>query len=212
MELIDRYFPNLSETQRSQFAQLPALYEEWNAKINVISRQDMANLEERHILHSLAIARCFTFNAGAQVLDLGAGGGFPGIPLAILLPDVQFTLVDSTGKKIKVVQEVSQAIGLANVQALHARVEELKMNGQFDFIVSRAVAPLNQLVQWSHRLLKRRHFHAYPNGLIALKGGNLRPEIAELPGKGHMYTELFAIDKFFKEEFFESKWVVYVQG
>lgn len=212
MDLIEKYFPELSPEQRARFAQLPDLYAEWNAKINVVSRQDIENLTERHVLHSLAIAKAFRFNAGAQVLDLGTGGGFPGIPLAIFFPETQFTLVDGTGKKIKVVQEVAAAIGLQNVAAMHARVEDLKMPGKFDFVLSRGVAPLVQLLGWGQRLLKRKQSHAYPNGIIALKGGNLRPEIGELPGKGWDYTEIFPIQKFFTEPFFDEKYVVYVQG
>lgn len=212
MELLNKYFPELGASQVAQFQQLIPAYTEWNAKINVISRQDVDNLEERHMLHSLAIAKVFQFKSGSSVLDLGTGGGFPGIPLAIFFPEVRFVLVDSTGKKIRVVQEVAAALGLKNVSALHARVEELKMAGQFDFVVSRAVASLDKLLAWSFRLLKKRHAHAYPNGLIALKGGDLRPEIGALPGKGRSYTEIFPISDFFKEPFFEEKYVVYVQG
>lgn len=212
MELIDKYFPDLTTGQRAQFAQLVPLYTEWNAKINVISRQDIEHLEEHHILHSLAVAKFFQFKPEAQLLDLGTGGGFPGVPLAILFPETKFTLVDGTGKKIRVVQEVAGALALKNVTALHARAEELKMNGQFDFVLSRGVAPLDKLLLWSQRLLKKKHLHAYPNGIIALKGGNLQPEINALPGKGESYTEVFPIRTFFKEEFFDEKFVVYVQG
>lgn len=210
--MLTTYFPDLSAEQQRQFAQLPALYADWNNRINVVSRQDIDNLEERHLLHSLAIAKCFTFKPGARVLDLGTGGGFPGIPLAIFFPETQFTLVDGTGKKIKVVQEVAEAIGLTNVSAQHVRVEDLKERGKFDFVVSRAVAPLVQLLPWALPLLSRKHQHAYPNGLIALKGGNLGPEIAELPGRGADYTELFRIQDFFNLPYFDEKWVVYVQG
>lgn len=212
MELLNKYFPELSAIQVAQFQQLVPAYTEWNAKINVISRQDIDNLEERHILHSLAVAKVFQFKSGSSILDLGTGGGFPGIPLAIFFPEVRFVLVDSTGKKIRVVQEVAEALGLKNTSARHVRVEELKMAGQFDFVVSRAVAPLDQLLAWSFRLLKKQHTHAYPNGLIALKGGDLRAEIGALPGKGRSYTEVFPISDFFKEPFFEEKYVVYVQG
>ncbi len=210
--LLEKYFPDLDAEQKERFGRLPGLYEEWNAKINVISRQDIANLVERHVLHSLAIAKVISFKDGATVLDLGTGGGFPGIPMAILFPKVNFTLVDGTGKKIRVVQEVAQALGLTNVKALHIRVEDLKMNGAFDFVISRAVAPLLQLMQWSHRFFKKKHTHAYPNGLIALKGGNLREEINAMPGRGSDYTEVFPVSKFFEEPFFEEKSVVYVQG
>lgn len=212
MTAIEHYFPDLNPDQRAAFAQLPALYQEWNAKINVISRQDIENLEIRHVLHSLAIAKIFSFKSGSQLLDLGTGGGFPGIPLAILFPDVQFTLVDGTGKKITVVREVAQALGLANVTALHSRVEDLKKAGTFDFVLSRGVAPLDKLMWWSHRLLRKKHRNTYPNGVIALKGGKLDAEIAALPGDGWNYTELFPIRSFFSDPFFEEKWVVYVQG
>lgn len=210
--LLEKYFPDLDAEQKERFGRLPGLYEEWNSKINVISRQDIANLVERHVLHSLAIAKVIAFKDGATVLDLGTGGGFPGIPMAILFPKVNFTLVDGTGKKIRVVQEVALALGLTNVKALHIRVEDLKMNGAFDFVISRAVAPLLQLMQWSHRFFKKKHTHAYPNGLIALKGGNLREEINAMPGRGSDYTEVFPVSKFFEEPFFEEKSVVYVQG
>jgi len=212
MTLLERYFPDLPPEQRDQFARLVPLYTEWNAKINVISRQDIENLEERHILHSLAIAKVFSFKPGAHLLDLGTGGGFPGVPLAIMFPEVKFTLVDGTGKKIRVVQEVADAMGLTNLTARHNRVEELKMNGQFDFVLSRGVAPLDKLLVWSQPLLKKKHLHAYPNGLIALKGGNLQMEIKALPGKGDDYTEVFPLRRYFGEEFFEEKMVVYVQG
>lgn len=212
MDLIRHYFPTLADEQYEQFASLPGLYETWNARINVVSRQDVENLTERHVLHSLAIARVLPFLPGAQVLDLGTGGGFPGIPLAILYPEVRFTLVDGTGKKIRVVQEVADALALKNVTALHARVEGLKMNGAFDFVVSRAVTSLEQLLAWSQRLLGRKHRHAYPNGILALKGGDLRPEINALPGRGHDYSEVFPIAQYFAEPFFAEKFVVYVQG
>ncbi len=210
--ILNRYFTGLTEVQEARFAQLPALYAEWNAQINVISRADIDNLLERHVLHSLAIARFVAFVPGAKVLDLGTGGGFPGIPLAILYPDVQFTLVDSIGKKIKVVDEVAQACGLTNIKTFHSRAEDLKMPAAFDFVVSRAVAPIDKLFHWSQRLISRKHRHAYPNGLIALKGGNLRDELKALPGRSDDYTELTPVNTYFSEPFFEEKWVVYVQG
>ncbi len=212
MELIKKYFPKLSAEQLSQFEQLEPLYREWNDKINVISRQDIENLTERHVLHSLAIARVIGFGPDAQVLDLGTGGGFPGIPLAIFFPETNFTLVDGTGKKIKVVQEVAEALGLKNVTAIHSRVEDLKMNGQFDFVLSRGVAPIDKLLVWGQKFLKKKHFHALPNGILALKGGDLRAEIKALPGKGKNYSDIFKIKDFFTEPFFEEKSVVYVQG
>lgn len=212
MQTLSRYFPELDTGQLARFDQLAPLYRAWNAKVNVISRQDIDNLEIRHILHALAIARAFRFNPGAQLLDLGTGGGFPGIPLAIALPEVRFTLIDGTGKKIAVVQEIAKALGLGNVDARHCRAEDLPMRGKFDFVVSRAVAPLDKLLQWSKPLLKKKQEHAYPNGLIALKGGDIRSEIKALPGRGADYTEIFPISAFFAEPWFEEKWVVYVQG
>ncbi len=212
MELIQKYFPELTPEQRTRFGQLEPLYREWNEKINVISRLDIENLMERHVLHSLAIAKVLQFQPGSSVLDLGTGGGFPGIPLAILFPETQFVLVDGTGKKIRVVQEVAQALGLDNVTAIHGRAEEIKMNGQFDFVLSRGVASLEKLLGWSQRFLKKKHTHVLPNGILALKGGNLSPEIRELPGKGKEYTEVFPIRNMFREAFFDEKSVVYVQG
>lgn len=212
MELIDKYFATLTPEQHAQFQQLVPIYTEWNAKINVVSRQDIEHLEEHHILHSLAVAKVMQFKPDAHLLDLGTGGGFPGIPLAIFFPETEFLLVDGTGKKIRVVTEVVEALGLKNVKAMHARVEELKMNGQFDFVLSRGVAPLDKLLMWSQRLLKKKHQHAYPNGIVALKGGDLRPEINALPGKGANYSEIFPIQNYFKEAFFKEKFVVYVQG
>ncbi len=212
MDTIARYFPDLTLRQRQQLEQLPDFYREWNARVNLISRQDLENLEVKHILHSLAIAKAFSFAAGARLLDLGTGGGFPGIPLAILLPHVQFTLIDGTGKKIAAVQALIQTLQLTNATALHVRAEEMKQRHAFDFVVSRAVAPLVQLLQWSQPLLRRKHQHAYPNGLIALKGGDLKPEIDALPGKAREYVEIFAVQDFFPEPAFEEKWVVYAQG
>ncbi len=212
MNLISKYFPKLSSEQLALFDQLEPLYREWNDKINVVSRQDIDNLSERHVLHSLAIARVIGFSPDARLLDLGTGGGFPGIPLAIFFPETQFVLVDGTGKKIKVVQEVATALGLKNVTAIHSRAEDLKMNGQFDFVLSRGVATLDKLLVWGHKFLKKKHIHALPNGILALKGGDLRAEIKLLPGKGHLYTDVFPIREFFEEPFFEEKSVVYVQG
>jgi 16S rRNA (guanine527-N7)-methyltransferase len=212
IQKIATYFPELTETQIARFDQLEPMYREWNDKINVVSRQDIENLMERHVLHSLAIARVITFKPGSKVLDLGTGGGFPGIPLAIMFPEVDFVLVDGTGKKIKVVQAVADALQLKNVNALHSRVEELKMNQQFDFVVTRAVTSLDKLLVWSQRLLKKKHTHVLPNGILALKGGDLHAEILVLPGKGREYTEIFPIRDFFRTEFFEEKSVVYVQG
>lgn len=212
MELITKYFPELTPAQHAQFDKLEPLYREWNEKVNVVSRQDIENLAERHVLHSLAIAKVIRFTPGSKMLDLGTGGGFPGIPLAIFFPESQFVLVDGTGKKIRVVQEVANALGLNNVTALHGRAEEIKMNGQFDFVLSRGVASLDKLLLWSQKFLKKKHTHVLPNGLLALKGGDLHSEIVVLPGKGKEYTEVFPIRRFFQEQFFEEKSVVYVQG
>ncbi|MDX1912730.1 MAG: 16S rRNA (guanine(527)-N(7))-methyltransferase RsmG [Saprospiraceae bacterium] len=212
IEKIKKYFPEISNGQATQFEQLEPLYRDWNEKINVVSRQDIENLTERHILHSLAIAKVLQFKPGSKILDLGTGGGFPGIPLAILFPEVDFVLVDGTGKKIKVVQAVAEALQLENVQAIHARVEELKMIQQFDFVVTRAVASLDKLLIWSQKFFKKKHSHVLPNGILALKGGDLHAEILVLPGKGREYTEIFPIRDFFRDEFFEEKAVVYVQG
>ena len=212
MDQVWRYFPELDENQRTKMGLLPPLYQDWNEKINLVSRQDMDNLTERHILHSLAIAKIIRFLPGSAILDLGTGGGFPGIPLAIMFPDVQFLLVDSTGKKIAVVQDIIEQLGLKNATSRHTRAEGLSMKNAFDFVVSRAVAPLDKLLFWSQKLISKKHIHPYPNGIFALKGGLLDEEIKALPGKGAAYTELFAISKHFDEPFFEHKWVVYVQG
>lgn len=209
MNQILEYFPNLSEEQKNQFAQLGNLYKEWNAKINVISRKDIDNLYEKHVLHSLTITKLIHFKDTADVLDLGTGGGFPGIPLAILFPNANFTLIDGTKKKITVVQEVANALGLKNVNTQQIRAEEMK-KVKFDFVVTRAVATLDKLMLWSRRLIKKENIHALPNGLIALKGGNLREEIKSLP-KGD-YTESYPISDFVSGDFFESKYIVYVQG
>jgi len=208
MELIQQYFPNLTEQQQEQFRQLGPLYQDWNQKINVISRKDIDNIYEHHVFHSLAIAAVIRFRANSEILDLGTGGGFPGIPLAILFPETKFTLIDGTLKKIKVVKAVIEALGLKNVEAMQMRAEELKKR-RFDFIVTRAVARLPQLVQWSERLLKSKHVHPLPNGLVALKGGRVQEEIKELP-KGS-YAEVYPIQDFFQEPYFEEKFVVYVQ-
>jgi 16S rRNA (guanine527-N7)-methyltransferase len=212
MQELNTYFPGLSSEQQARYAQLPALYADWNAKINVIARTDVDNLLERHVLHSLAIAHYFTFRPGARILDLGTGGGFPCIPLALFFPETQFVAVDGTGKKIKVVQEVAAALQLDNVDARHIRVEDLKMPGAFDFVVTRAVTTLDKLLPWSQRLLSKKQQHAYPNGLIALKGGDLRSELRALPGKVSSYAETFSVHKAFPLPYFEEKWVVYVQG
>ncbi len=209
MEIILSYFPNLSEEQKRQFQSLQELYAEWNQQINVISRKDIENLYLHHVLHSLAIARYIQFKPGTDVLDLGTGGGFPGLPLAILFPETRFLLVDSIGKKLKVVNEVAAAIGLTNIETRHIRVEEIK-DKKFDFVVTRAVATLDKLYYWSKKLIKTKHINAFPNGIIALKGGNIREEIKLLP-RGE-YAEITPLSKYFKESFFEEKALVYIQG
>ncbi len=209
MQIIEKYFPDLSDEQRKHFASLEGLYRDWNAKVNLVSRKDIDNLYERHVLHSLAIAKVLRFNAGAEILDVGTGGGFPGIPLAILMPEVRFHLIDGTLKKIKVVQDVIEQLGLENAKAQQIRAEELK--GQYDFVVTRAVAELNMLRLWTaQRLFKTKESHSMPNGLIALKGGNIRAEIKALP-KGE-YTETYPVSDYFEEEYFKEKFVVYLQA
>jgi 16S rRNA (guanine527-N7)-methyltransferase len=210
MQLIEKYFPDLTDEQRKQFAALDGIYRDWNAKVNLISRKDIDHLYEHHVLHSLAIAKLLRFKPGAEILDVGTGGGFPGIPLAILMPDVQFHLIDGMLKKVKVVQDVIEQLGLTNAKAQQVRAEELK-NARYDFVVTRAVAELNQLRLWtSQRLLKTKESHQLPNGLIALKGGNIRAEIKALP-KGE-YAEATPVSDFFEEEYFKEKFVVYLQG
>lgn len=204
MELILKYFPHLTDSQKAQFEALYALYIDWNEKINVISRKDIENLYEHHVLHSLAIAEIIQFKPGTAVLDVGTGGGFPGIPLAIMFPETNFVLIDSIGKKIKVGTEVSTAIGLKNVTLKHLRVQDEKE--KFDFVVSRAVMPLGDLVQLVKKNISKKQQNALPNGLICLKGGELQQEI--LPFKN--VAELFDVTEFFKEEFFKTKKAVYV--
>ena len=205
MEKIRKYFPNLTELQIERFEALDALYHDWNAKINVISRKDIDNLYEHHILHSLGIAKVLNFTPGTQIMDLGTGGGFPGIPLAIMFPECKFHLVDSIGKKIKVCTEVAQAIGLDNVTFRHCRAEEEK--DLFDFVVSRAVMPLNDLIKIIRKNISKTNPHnAMPNGLICLKGGELEHEV--MPVKNH--TTMFQLSDYYTEEFFETKKVVHV--
>jgi len=204
MELILKYFPHLTETQKSQFEALYNLYVDWNSKINVISRKDIENLYEHHVLHSLAIAEIIHFQSGSKVLDVGTGGGFPGIPLAILFPEVSFVLIDSIGKKIKVGSAVAEAIGLKNIKLKHLRVQEEK--DKYDFVVSRAVMPLNDLVKLVKKNVAPKQINAIPNGLICLKGGELQHEI--LPYKN--LAELYEVSNIFSEEFFKTKKAVYV--
>ena len=204
MERIFKYFPELSEEQRRQIAALDALYRDWNAKINVISRKDIDNLYEHHVLHSMAIAKIINFRAGSKILDFGTGGGFPGIPLAILFPECTFKLIDGTGKKIRVAQEVCNAIGLKNCHPEHLRGEEEK--GKYDFIVSRAVMPLPDLMKIVKKNIAKEQRNALPNGVICLKGGNLQAET-------HPYrniVEITEISTFFQEEWFKEKNIIYL--
>ena len=204
MEIIQKYFPHLTALQAEQFAQLEVLDNDWNAKINVISRKDIQNLYEHHVLHSLGIAKVVNFKEGTTVMDLGTGGGFPGIPLAILLPNVQFHLVDSIGKTVKVANEVATAIGLKNVKFSHARAEEIKE--QYDFVVTRAVMPMVDLVKVARKNISKEQHNAVPNGIIALKGGELAGEIASMKN----ISTVWELSDFFEEEYFETKKVVHV--
>ena len=204
MTIIQKYFTNLTGLQVEQFAQLEALYNDWNAKINVISRKDIQNLYEHHVLHSLGIAKVVNFRDETTVMDLGTGGGFPGIPLAILFPHVQFHLVDSVGKKVKVANEVATAIGLKNVKFSHARAEEIKE--QYDFVVTRAVMPMVDLVKVARKNIKKEQHNAVPNGIIALKGGELNGEIASMKN----IATVWELSDFFDEEYFKTKKILYL--
>jgi 16S rRNA (guanine527-N7)-methyltransferase len=206
MEVINEYFTDFTEVQQRQLEMLHNLYQEWNEKINVISRKDMDNFYTHHVLHSLSIATQFTFDAGTQIMDLGCGGGFPGIPLAIFFPQVQFHLVDSINKKLKVVQGVADTLGLKNVTVQHSRAEDIK-DRKFDLVVSRAVAPLKDLWHWSKPLLRKAANRRAGNGLICLKGGDLAAEIATSGCKPRVWE----IDKLFTEvPFFSQKYILYV--
>lgn len=202
--IIENYFPALSDNQKKQFDQLYALYADWNEKINVISRKDIDQLYLRHVLHSLGIAKVIQFEANTMILDVGTGGGFPGIPLAILFPDSQFHLVDSIGKKINVVKEISISLDLKNLTAEHIRAEQVK--GQYDFVVSRAVTRLKPFYQWVQSKVKPQGFNSMDNGILYLKGGDLDEEMNEAK-KPH---QIFDLSNYFTEEFFETKKVVYV--
>lgn len=206
MDIVLRYFNQLTADQKKQFEMLNGLYREWNDRINVISRKDIDNLYEHHVLHSLAIAKFIQFVPGTNIFDLGTGGGFPGIPLAILFPECTFTLADGTAKKIMVVNEISRELGLKNVKAVAKRAEEI--NEKFDFVVTRAVAKIDKLLPWAKKLTHHRHKNSYPNGLIALKG-DVKEELNLLPK--HEYREVISVHKYFAEPFFEEKFILYVQ-
>ena len=204
MDKILKYFPEITERQKEQFAALLPLYEDWNSKINVISRKDMDNFYEHHVLHSLAIAKVQPFKPMAEILDVGTGGGFPGIPLAILFPDARFHLIDSIGKKIKVVQSVAEQLELKNVRTEQIRAEQLR--GEYDFIVSRAVTDLSQFTQWVRGKVSDIHYHHLRNGILYLKGGDLTEELAPFKKK----VRTWDISDFFEEEFFQTKKVIYM--
>ncbi|TWP28970.1 16S rRNA (guanine(527)-N(7))-methyltransferase RsmG [Apibacter muscae] len=205
MQTLKKYFPYLTEKQENIFDKLPSLYKEWNEKINVISRKDIDFLLERHILHSLGIAQVLSFQPKAKVLDIGTGGGFPGIPLAILFPETSFVLVDSIGKKIKVVQEVAEALSLTNVTAMHSRAEEI--DDHFDFIVSRAVTQMPTFINWTKNKFLKKNMHSLKNGILYLKGGDLTEELKEFPK-----AKIYPLSNFFEEDFFETKKVVYLEN
>ena len=202
VSLILKYFPEITDEQKQQFEKLEQLYTEWNEKINVISRKDMDGLYEKHILHSLGIAKVMPFADCTKVLDVGTGGGFPGIPLAILFPEVSFTLIDSIGKKIKVVEAVSEGLGLKNVTAVHGRAEKLKE--KFHFVVSRAVTQMPEFLRWLKGKFEKEQFNEKHNGVLYLKGGDLAEELAGLR------CEIFQLKNYFEEEFFDTKKVVYL--
>lgn len=204
MDIILKYFPNLTERQREQFAALLPLYEEWNAQINVISRKDMEHFYEHHVLHSLAIAQVMGFAPMSEVLDVGTGGGFPGVPLAIMFPDARFTLIDSIGKKIKVVNDVIDRLSLSNSKAMQIRAEML--DGEYDFIVSRAVTTLGEFVPWVKKKISKSQYNKLHNGILYLKGGDLTNELFAFRHK----VKTWDISDFFEEEFFETKKVIYL--
>ncbi len=204
MQIIVKYFPHLTDVQRQQIEELGALYRDWNSKINVISRKDIDNLYEHHVLHSLAIAEAIRFKDGTRILDIGTGGGFPGIPLAIMFPECQFKLIDGTGKKIRVATEVANAIGLKNVVAEHLRGEDEK--GKFDFVVSRAVMPLPDLIKIVRKNIDKENKNALPNGIITLKGGNLESELRSFK----KIADVMPLSEWFGEEWFKEKNVIYI--
>lgn len=205
VDIIFKYFPNLTEDQKKKFAALYDVYKEWNDQINVVSRKDFDSFYEKHVLHSLGIAQVIQFQPGSEILDVGTGGGFPGIPLAIMFPDSDFYLVDSIGKKIKVVNGVKESLNLTNVFAGQKRAEELKQ--RFDFVVSRAVTQMPKFIPWVQDKFKKKGKNGYPNGILYLKGGDLAEELKPIA----RYKEVIELSDFFKEEFFETKKVVYIK-
>ena len=206
MDKIIKYFPNITDKQKEQFEALNNLYRDWNSKINVISRKDIDNLYEHHVLHSLAIAKAISFRPGTRILDFGTGGGFPGVPLAIMFPEAEFKLIDGTGKKIRVAQEVANAIGLTNCHPAHLRAEDEK--GLYDFVVSRAVMPLPDLVKISQKNIRKEQQNSMPNGFIVLKGGELQAELAPF----RHIVDVTEISNWFDEPWFKEKFVIYLAG
>ena len=203
MEVILKYFPNISKKQKEQFSKLQVLYQQWNSKINVLSRKDIDNLYLKHVLHSLVIAKIIDFTDGTKIIDVGTGGGFPGLPLAILFPNVEFLLVDSIGKKIKVVNEIAENIELKNLQAVHKRAEQIV--GKFDFVVSRAVTRMKVFQQWVRKMISTKQKNILLNGIIYLKGGDLTNEL-----QGIKNVNIYDISEFFEEDFFKTKKIVYI--
>ena len=206
MELIEKYFPDISTDQHHQFKELKKIYAHWNQLINVISRKDLENFYERHVLHSLAIAKFISFNRNSTILDVGTGGGFPGIPLAILFPSVNFTLIDSIGKKIKVVNAVKDELALNNVMAFHERAN--KINGTYDFVISRAVTRFNKFIPWVDKKIKTKNSHNIKNGILYLKGGDISQELTEINIKNK--ATIAPVSKYFQEDFFSTKLIVHI--
>ena len=207
VEIIDKYFPDLSQKQSAQIDQLLPLYSDWNDKINVISRKDISNLYERHVLHSLSIAKWAQFTPNTKIMDVGCGGGFPSIPLAILFPKTNFHCVDSINKKLTVVSAIAEELNLDNIRVSHGRAENIKE--RYDFIINRAVAPFTKLLSWTKKNISQKHQNAIPNGMISLKGGDLNGELSSI--RKREYYEVTPLSDYFEEEFFTSKYLIYIQ-
>ena len=207
VEIIDKYFPDLTTEQSVKVDQLLPLYKDWNDKINVISRKDITNLYERHVLHSLAIAKWINFKPGTKIMDIGCGGGYPSIPLAILFPEANFHCVDSINKKLKVLGAVAEELELTNVRTTHSRAEDIKE--RYDFVINRAVAPFTKLLSWTRKNVSYKHHNATPNGMISLKGGDLNKELSSIRKKE--YYEVTPLSNYFEEEFFSTKYLIYIQ-